>query len=134
MAEQTMISLFNCYHSWIASPDSTFTTEYLKTHNQCVYMQSVANETRNVIGWQRRLDVETTGCNVTSPLLATAMTAIPIEAIAIPALDPQVRTFTIYRKEAPFCELNSRILLFLMGTRPDGREVAFRFSFPKLYC
>ncbi|KAF5988635.1 hypothetical protein FBULB1_1368 [Fusarium bulbicola] len=134
MAEQTMISLFGCYHSWIASSNTTFTTEFLKTHNQYVYMQSVANEARNKVGWQRQLDVDTRGCNVTSPIFATAMTAIPIEVITMPTLDPKIRTFTTYRKEAPFRELNSRLLTFLIGARPDGREVATRFSFPKSSC
>ncbi|KAH7184609.1 uncharacterized protein B0J16DRAFT_383657 [Fusarium flagelliforme] len=53
MAEQTMMSLFDSYNSWISSsnPDTTFTTELLKPHNQAVYMKSVANEAKQKVGW-----------------------------------------------------------------------------------
>lgn len=95
MAEQTMMSLFDSYNSWISSsnPDITFTTELLKTHNQAVYMKSVANEAKQKVGWQHSVDVGTEGCNVTSPLFATAMYAIPTNVVTMPAVNPQVRTY-----------------------------------------
>ncbi|RFN54963.1 hypothetical protein FIE12Z_810 [Fusarium flagelliforme] len=53
IAEQTMMSLFDSYNSWISSsnPDTTFTTELRKTHNQAVYIKSVANEAKQKVGW-----------------------------------------------------------------------------------
>ncbi|KAF5247358.1 hypothetical protein FANTH_6449 [Fusarium anthophilum] len=103
MAEQTMISMFNTYHTWIASSSSDFgyKPEYLAMHNQCKYLQSIAKKTRDTTGWQYHLDAETHGCNVANPLWFY-YSLKTINCFKMSNLDPTVRTYTTYRMACKF--------------------------------
>ncbi|PCD37164.1 hypothetical protein AU210_005668 [Fusarium oxysporum f. sp. radicis-cucumerinum] len=136
LAEQTMMLLFDSYHSWMTSETTEPLGEgYSTMRSHCAYLRSIAEKTRTTVGWQNYLDVDTVGCNVSSPLFDVASyKGGDIRCIKMPVLDPNVRTFTTYRKETTFIRpkrqkgaCNVRIL-DLTTSRPNGAVSHIIFS------
>ncbi|KAG5774137.1 hypothetical protein H9Q72_000426 [Fusarium xylarioides] len=133
MAEQTMISMFNTYHTWIASSSSNFgyKPEYLAMHNQCKYLQSVAKKTRDTTGWQHHLDADIHGCNVTNPLWFYHSLKT-INCFKMSSLDPTVRTYTTYRMACKFNKWSgNRRSTYFWYNGQDGKYHHIAFGFPK---
>ncbi|EXK85220.1 hypothetical protein FOQG_10871 [Fusarium oxysporum f. sp. raphani 54005] len=133
MAEQTMISMFNTYHAWIASSSSNFgyKPEYLAMHNQCRYLQSVAKRTRDITGWQHHLDADTRGCNVMNPLWFY-QSLKTINCFRMSNLDPTVRTYTTYRMACKFNKRDgNRYSTCFWYNDQAGKSHSITFTFPK---
>ena len=125
MAEQTMILAFGSYNGWMTSPHADFhRLDVLVSHDRCSYLRSIARQTQNSTGWQRNMDVETIGCNISSPLF-TFLTPAAIECFRTTALSAKPRGYTSYRKRVAFIDMHIKTHKRVSFAFRDGDKSSF---------